>query len=154
MSGFPEPLELRCAGYGTRRLGVSVLLCATSTGCGPSDGAGFPVAIVAAAATCWGVVAGQEARVLASVLFDLLAERRIRAMQRGWAEIPPWVFASKAGTPLDHRNVTRSWHRVRRRAQQAGVRPFKPRAAPGFDAPLVSLERETGFEPATLSLGS
>jgi len=66
---------------------------------------------------------------LASVLFDLLAERRIQAMQRGWAEIPPWVFASKAGTPLDERNVTRSWHRVRRRAQKAGVRPFKLHAA-------------------------
>jgi len=36
---------------------------------------------------------------------------------------------SEAGTPLDERNVTRSWYRVRRRAQKYGVRPFKLHAA-------------------------
>jgi integrase len=35
------------------------------------------------------------------------------------------VFCSEAGTPLDERNVTRTWERVRRRAQKAGVRPLK-----------------------------
>jgi len=66
---------------------------------------------------------------LANELFDLAAKRRIQAMQQGWPEIPQWVFCSEVGTPLEERNVTRSWHRVRRRAQKAGVRPFKLHAA-------------------------
>jgi hypothetical protein len=66
---------------------------------------------------------------LASALFDLLAQRRTEALHRGWPEVPAWVFCSEAGTPLDERNVTRSWDRVRRRAQKRGVRPLKLHAA-------------------------
>ena len=66
---------------------------------------------------------------LASALFDLFGKRRVEAMQRGWTEPPVWVFCSEAGTPLDERNVTRSWNRVRRRAQKLGVRPLKLHAA-------------------------
>jgi len=40
-----------------------------------------------------------------------------------------WVSCSEAGAPLDERNVTRSWDRVRRRAQSLGVRPLRLRAA-------------------------
>ncbi len=39
--------------------------------------------------------------------------------------MPPWVFCSESATPLDERNVTRSWDRVRRRAAKHGVRPLK-----------------------------
>ncbi len=62
---------------------------------------------------------------LASALFDLLAERRVEALHRGWPEVPASVFCSETGTPLDERNLSRSWYRVRRRAQKAGVRPLK-----------------------------
>jgi len=65
------------------------------------------------------------APTLASALFDLLAQRRVQCLQRGWAEVPPWVFCSETGSPLDERNVTRSWDRLRRRAQKHGVRPLK-----------------------------
>jgi len=34
-----------------------------------------------------------------------------------------------AGTPLDERNLSRCWYRVRRRAQKLGVRPFRLHAA-------------------------
>ena len=66
---------------------------------------------------------------LAEALFDLLATRRQECLHRGWPELPAWVFASEAGTPLDEGNLTRAWHRVRRRAQKDGVRPFKLHAA-------------------------
>ncbi len=62
---------------------------------------------------------------LAESLFDLLANRRREALHRGWSEVPGWVFCSEAGTALDERNVTRSWDRLRRRAQKRGVRPLK-----------------------------
>jgi len=66
---------------------------------------------------------------LASVLFDLLAERRREAMHLGWPSIPEWVFCSEVGTPLDERNVLRFWERVRRRAHKLGVRPLRLHAA-------------------------
>ena len=66
---------------------------------------------------------------LAEALFDLLGERRQECLRRGWSELPAWVFASEAGTALDEGNLTRAWHRVRRRAQKEGVRPFKLHAA-------------------------
>jgi integrase len=66
---------------------------------------------------------------LASALFDLFAQRRAEALEREWPEVPAWVFCSEVGTPLGERNVTRSWHRVRRRAQKLGVRPLKLHAA-------------------------
>lgn len=69
------------------------------------------------------------APTLALCLFDLLAQRRVLAMQRGWPEIPPWVFCSETGRPWDERNLQRSWYRLRRRAQKAGVRPLRLHAA-------------------------
>ena len=62
---------------------------------------------------------------LAEALFDLLAVRREEALRFGWGEIPEWVFPSEAGTPLDERNLSRAWYRVRRKAQKLGVRPLK-----------------------------
>jgi len=62
---------------------------------------------------------------LASALFDLLAERRKETLSRGWAQIPEWVFCSKAGTTWEERNFNWLWYRLRRRAQKKGVRPLK-----------------------------
>ncbi len=64
-------------------------------------------------------------RPLTVVLSDLLAERRRACLSRGWAEVPDLVFCSETGGPLDERNVTRSWHRIRRKAQAQGVRPLR-----------------------------
>jgi integrase len=60
-----------------------------------------------------------------SRLFDLLAERRVEGLQRGWPETPELVFCSEAGTAPDERNVSRVWDRIRRRAQKKGVRSLK-----------------------------
>jgi hypothetical protein len=62
---------------------------------------------------------------LASILLDLLGERRQEALARGWGDVPPWVFCSEKGGLLDERNVQRSWDRVRKRAKVLGVRPLK-----------------------------
>ena len=68
-------------------------------------------------------------QALASQLFDLLAERRVKGLRRGWSEIPEALFCSEVGTPLDERNVTRTWQRIRRHAQKQGLRPLKLHAA-------------------------
>ncbi len=62
---------------------------------------------------------------LAAILGDLLAERRRQSLKRGWAEVPELVFCAETGGPLDERNVTRSWHRVRRKALPQGVRSLR-----------------------------
>jgi integrase len=62
---------------------------------------------------------------LASELFNLLALRRREGLARGWPEVSEWVFCSKSATPLDERNFSRVWYRLRRRAQKAGIRPLK-----------------------------
>jgi len=62
---------------------------------------------------------------LSAILRDLLTERRRQGLERGWPEIPELAFCSETGGPLDERNVTRSWHRVRRKAVAKGVRPLR-----------------------------
>jgi integrase len=62
---------------------------------------------------------------LASELLDLLAQRRRECLARRWPEMPPWVFCSERGGPLEERNLVRSWDRIRRRAQKLGVRPLR-----------------------------
>jgi len=62
---------------------------------------------------------------LAVILRDLLSERRKECLSLGWPEVPEWVFCSEKGGLLDARNVTRTWHRVRRKAQKLGVRPLR-----------------------------
>jgi hypothetical protein len=39
--------------------------------------------------------------------------------------MPEWVFCSQTGGLLGERNFSRTWLRLRRRAQKAGVRPLK-----------------------------
>ena len=62
---------------------------------------------------------------LGSLLLDLLAERRRETLSRGWPEVPEWIIPAETGRPLDENNIERTWRRLRRRAQKAGVRPLK-----------------------------
>jgi integrase len=66
---------------------------------------------------------------LASELFDLLAQRRVEAVRRGWGAVPDLVFPSETGGPIHYANLERSWIRLRRRAQGRGVRPLKLHSA-------------------------
>ncbi len=63
--------------------------------------------------------------LLGGTLRDLLSRRRRETLAHGWPEIPELVFCSETGGPLDERNVTRSWYRVRRLAKAKGVRPLR-----------------------------
>jgi hypothetical protein len=58
-------------------------------------------------------------------ILDLLGTRRRESLKASWSEIHKGVFCSKTGGQLDERNFTRTWERVRRRAQKLGVRPLK-----------------------------
>lgn len=49
---------------------------------------------------------------LAVVLRQLQAERRAETLSRGWSEMPPWVFCSKTGTPLDPANLNKVFKQV------------------------------------------
>jgi hypothetical protein len=51
-------------------------------------------------------------------------ERKKSRLKHGWAEIPEWVFCSEIGGFLDGRNLTRTWHRVRRKGQKEGFAAF------------------------------
>jgi integrase len=62
---------------------------------------------------------------LAAILRDLLVERRRGCLKGQWGEAPEFVFCSATGGLLDERNVTRSWQRLRRKAQKKGVRPLR-----------------------------
>ena len=62
---------------------------------------------------------------LASLLVDVLGTRRREALAEGWSQVPEWVFPSQTGGLLDQDNFNRTWRRVRRRAQNLGVRPLR-----------------------------
>ena len=59
------------------------------------------------------------------VLRDLLEPRQQATLRGQWKEPPPFVFCSETGGLLDERNVSRSWNRLRRKAQKEGVRPLR-----------------------------
>ena len=65
------------------------------------------------------------AQPLASLLLELLGERRQTTLARGWPETPEWLFCSQTGGFWDQDHFERSWRRVRRRAQKDGVRPLR-----------------------------
>ena len=62
---------------------------------------------------------------LGELLLEVLATRRRESLEEGWPAVPEWVFPSETGGPLHPANFQRTWRRVQRRAQKAGVRPLK-----------------------------
>jgi len=64
-------------------------------------------------------------QALADVLRDLLAQRQRATLRGQWPETPDFVFCSQTGGLLNERNVSRTWDRLRRKAQKAGVRPLR-----------------------------
>ena len=48
---------------------------------------------------------------IASMLLDLLGQRRRECLARGWSEVPEWIFCAQTAGPLEARNFERSWFR-------------------------------------------
>ena len=42
--------------------------------------------------------------------------RKAETLKRGWAEVPPWVFCSEAGTPFDLSNAQKALKRTLKKA--------------------------------------
>lgn len=60
---------------------------------------------------------------LTETLKVLLLDRKKETLRKGWGEVPPWVFLTMTGTPLDHAHVR---HRVwRPLLQKAGLRHIR-----------------------------
>ena len=53
---------------------------------------------------------------LAAELRRLQVERKAETLRRGWREMPPWVFITEAGTPLDKSKVRKVFTRALKRA--------------------------------------
>jgi integrase len=61
--------------------------------------------------------------LLTDTLKALLLERKKETLRKGWVEVPPWVFLSKEGTPLDPGNLrTRVWAKLLTKAELRHVR--------------------------------
>jgi integrase len=80
---------------------------------------------------------------LARTLLRLQMERKPEALRRGWPELPPWIFCSEAGTPLDPANVDKAFKRV---LKSAGLPlHFSPH---GLRHTFASLLLQQGESPA------
>ncbi len=55
-------------------------------------------------------------RQLAGVLRHLYVERKAETLRREWPDVPPWVFCSETGTPLNKSNARRAFNRLLKRA--------------------------------------
>ena len=80
---------------------------------------------------------------LAQALRRLQVERKAETLRRGWPAMPPWVFCSTAGTPLQKGNLRRVFVRV---LKAAGLPPhFTPH---GLRHTFASLLLQQGESPA------
>ena len=54
---------------------------------------------------------------LARALLRLQIERKTETLRRGWPALPPWLFCTKRGTPLDTTNADKAFKRILKDAE-------------------------------------
>jgi len=82
-------------------------------------------------------------RQLAATLRHLQIERKAETLKQGWKEMPPWVFCTQVGTPLDEHRVRKIFSRV---IKNAGLPPhFTPHC---LRHTFASLLLQQGESPA------
>lgn len=60
---------------------------------------------------------------LTETLRTLLVERKKETLRNGWGEVPPWVFISEDGTPLEQANFHhRIWRKLLAKAELRYIR--------------------------------
>ena len=61
---------------------------------------------------------------LARRLRRLEIDRMVEKLRRGWPEMPPWVFCTEAGTPLDESRVRKAFARALKAAKLPAFRLY------------------------------
>ena len=61
---------------------------------------------------------------LVRALRRLEIDRMVEKVKRGWAEMPPWVFYTDEGTPLDESRVRKAFRQALRRAKLPSFRLY------------------------------
>jgi integrase len=84
-------------------------------------------------------------------------DRMVEKVKRGWAEMPPWVFCTDEGTPLDESRVRKAYSQALRRAKLPAFRLYDLRhtyasllLAQG--APITYVSSQLGHTDATTTL--
>jgi integrase len=73
---------------------------------------------------------------LAQALTKLYRERERQALERGWGEVPEWIFCNRLGGPLEESRTRKRFTRAMRRAGLSGHRMYDLRH--GFATTLLA----------------
>jgi integrase len=94
---------------------------------------------------------------LERALRHLEIDRMVEKLRRGWKEMPPWVFCTEAGTPLDESRVRKAFAQALKRAKLPGFRLYDLRHTfasliLAHGAPLTYVSAQLGHADATTTL--
>ena len=94
---------------------------------------------------------------LTRTLRRLEIDRMVEKLRRGWPEMPPWVFCTEAGTPLNESRVRKAFAQALKRAKLPSFRLYDTRhtyasllLAKG--EPITYVSAQLGHADATTTL--
>jgi hypothetical protein len=84
-------------------------------------------------------------------------DRMVEKVKRGWRELPPWVFCTDEGTPLDESRVRKAFSQALRRAKLPSFRVYDLRHTYASlllaqNAPITYVSAQLGHTDATTTL--
>ena len=94
---------------------------------------------------------------LVRALRRLEIDRMVEKVKRGWAEMPPWLFYTDEGTPLDESRVRKAFRQALRRAKLPSFRVYDLRHTYASlllaqNAPITYVSAQLGHTDATTTL--